>query len=479
MASQATARPAPRLDRAVVVLAGFLPALACVALLAALLLVVAPATVVSDTWLDLVSAREIVEHGLPHHDHLTVLGQGRTWTDQQWLGQLALYAGWKVGGLSAVVALGIGLVLLSYGLAVGVHARRGADPVLLTLLFVLVVAADPWALQVRTQSMGILGFVLICLLLLSDPEAARYRTLLVLPILAVWANVHGSVVLGAGVVVAYGVVATVKGAGARALPYVLAAPLCVFLSPYFLSLLDYYRLMLVDPPFRGLVVEWRPAGLSPAFAGFYVLVALVTAVVIRFRRRYELFEVVLLAITAAAAFAAVRNIVWFALAALLVLPRHLRLGRALEERPAGVLAGALAVAVLAMLAVAAARPPGYYSARGLTGTAVAAASEAVDRSPGPVYADDEHADWLLWSVPATRGRVAYDSRLEILRRQDLARLATVADGRGDYGRVLDRYALAVVSPRLGRAFTRIHWGRILFRDRTTSILRRSSAHARQ
>ena len=35
----------------------------------------APDTVVGDTWMSLVSGREIVDHGLPHVDHLTVFGE--------------------------------------------------------------------------------------------------------------------------------------------------------------------------------------------------------------------------------------------------------------------------------------------------------------------------------------------------------------------------------------------------------------------
>ena len=47
-----------------------------------LLSVFAPAIVVGDTWLTLMAGREVVENGLPQTEHLTVLGEGRTWTDQ-------------------------------------------------------------------------------------------------------------------------------------------------------------------------------------------------------------------------------------------------------------------------------------------------------------------------------------------------------------------------------------------------------------
>ena len=47
-----------------------------------------PSHVASDTWMTFAFGREIVHNGLPHHDVLTVWAHGRTWIDQQWLGQL-------------------------------------------------------------------------------------------------------------------------------------------------------------------------------------------------------------------------------------------------------------------------------------------------------------------------------------------------------------------------------------------------------
>ena len=57
-----------------------------------LLSVFAPSIVVGDTWLTLMAGREVVEHGLPDTEHLTILGEGSTWTDQQWLAQIVFYA---------------------------------------------------------------------------------------------------------------------------------------------------------------------------------------------------------------------------------------------------------------------------------------------------------------------------------------------------------------------------------------------------
>jgi hypothetical protein len=55
-----------------------------------------------DSWLELVTGRAVWQNGIPHHETLTVISLGHTWTDQQWLSQLASYALFLVGGLGLV-----------------------------------------------------------------------------------------------------------------------------------------------------------------------------------------------------------------------------------------------------------------------------------------------------------------------------------------------------------------------------------------
>src|SRR6266571_5792002 len=39
--------------------------------------------VTADSWLNVLGGREIVQHGLPHHDQLAIVSHGRPWVDQQ------------------------------------------------------------------------------------------------------------------------------------------------------------------------------------------------------------------------------------------------------------------------------------------------------------------------------------------------------------------------------------------------------------
>ena len=71
------------------------------AMLLVALLQLLPQQLQADSWLTLVSGREIVEHGLPSVDSLATWTQGSPWVDQQWLAQVILYGLTVAGGSEA------------------------------------------------------------------------------------------------------------------------------------------------------------------------------------------------------------------------------------------------------------------------------------------------------------------------------------------------------------------------------------------
>ena len=91
-----------------------------------LLSVFGPSLVVGDTWLTLMAGRQVVEHGLPSTETITLLGQGATWTDQQWLAQVVFYGAHGLAGMRAVVLLDILLVLLALTFATATARTSGA-----------------------------------------------------------------------------------------------------------------------------------------------------------------------------------------------------------------------------------------------------------------------------------------------------------------------------------------------------------------
>jgi hypothetical protein len=256
-----------------------------------LLSVFGPSLVVGDTWLTLMAGREIVDHGLPSIEHVTLLGEGATWTDQQWLAQLVFYGAHALAGTKLVVVLDVVLVLLALSLAAATARSIGASSCSTFVIGLLAVLAGPWGWTIRAQSAALPLFAGVLWLLVDGyRNGIRRRTLLVLPLLVLWANLHGSVVLGAGLTVLLALAVLVRDRGAAPLVpavFLVAAPLCVLATPYGWDIVAYYKLMLVDAPFADILREWQWSSPSGTTALFYVLaaVAVVLVALPRCRRR--------------------------------------------------------------------------------------------------------------------------------------------------------------------------------------------------
>jgi hypothetical protein len=200
-------------------------------------------------------------------------------------------------------------------------------------------------------------------------------------------------------------------------------------------------------------VEWTAPTPRPITALFYLLAFLTVWSLGRWGRRLSRFECLSLLVTLASALTATRNIVWFGLAALVLLPVLLdetRISTATGALPA--VRRALSLTALAGLAVTlvivAAKPAGWYDH--LWPNDARAAVSTATREPGTrVFASDKYADWLLWQNPKLAGRVAFDIRFELNSRAQIKRLSDYfgrvgptwqAAARGYQVIVLDRNA---------------------------------------
>jgi hypothetical protein len=393
--------------------------LAALLVVAALVLATLPYQLAQDGWLSLVAGREVAAAGLPHTDELTALGGGRPWIDQQWLAHLALYGATRLGGIGLLLALHALVLVGTFALAALAGRRLGGAPAVVALLVVGAAAAAPWAWQVRAQTLALPLAVALLWLLAEDRRRPSPRVLLVLPLLALWANVHGSVLLGAGLVAVAGVLAALhRRPESLAL---LAAPATALASPYGLDLVDYYRRMLGDRTTTQYVVEWQPSAPGAFTAVFYV-VAVVALVAVA--RRGTAFDRIAVGLLVLAGASAIRNVVWVALAALVLVPRLLARGDAPAGRP--MRAFALVTAAVAVAAAGWATTSSDRVERLWPREAAAAAGAA----QGLVFSDERFADWLLWEEPGLRGRVVLDARFELYRGSELEAVHDLYGGRG-------------------------------------------------
>jgi hypothetical protein len=404
----------------------------------ALILCLRPATHIrSDTWLALVAGRIVSKDWLPHHDGLTVWADGKSWIDQQWLGQLLFYWIHAAGGLRLLLFVHVLLLVLAVALAFAFARRTGGSSRSVAVVgIVALLVALPNSVA-RTQTFAYVLFVGLLWLLAVEFATPRRRVLLVLPLLVVWANVHGSAVLGAGLVAVWAAAHVIRlGAGGgreawlargRAGALAVAAFVCLLVSPYGLGVVGYYRDVLGAGALRDLVTEWGPATVTGQPL-FFVLAVASIWLVARNPRALNLFEHLALLCLLFAGLAVIRNAVWFALVAAMVVPRALDevwpLGDAPLRRRVNVAVslGALAV-VVGSLAIAAGRPQGSYVRDYPAEAAKAIAGIAAGDPSVRVFANERFADWVLWKTPSLEGHVAFDARFELLAPAQLRTIA--------------------------------------------------------
>jgi hypothetical protein len=435
---------------------------------------------VVDGWMALVSGRWIVQHGLPSHDALTVWGRGHRWIDQQWLAQLGFYGLWRLGGIK--LALLIHALLVTSGLAgAALFARtRGATARSVTWIAIpVLIAYYPVASVMRPQSFAFPLFAAVLWLVLADARQPSRRVFLTLPLLVLWTNLHGSVVLGAALVSLDGLIGMVqqRRPSGRGLALLLAPWACVFASPYGPHLPAYYEKILVGGDFKHFVTEWAPTTLSAQTAAVYLIVLGGLWLLGRAGRETPLLDQLAFALTSVLAFEAVRNTAWIGLVALAVLPPLVDRLRSPAVEPAR-LNRILSIVILATLVIAiagvAAKSTSWFTSD--FPTAAAKATSAAAGPQGKVFASSPFADWLLWSRPELTGRVAYDARFELYSAAQLQRIAGFQNRVGDWLKTTRGYNVFVLDPRhdhaLEQSLLRDLPARVAFSSPQVVVLRR-------
>ena len=451
------------------------------------LLIFPPALIVNDSWLNLMAGREVVENGLPSRDEITVYGLGATWTDQQWLAQVFMYGVYSLGGFALLSIVTCAFVTGAFGLAAAASRSLGAGPRAIWLLFlpVLISAAIGWT--IRAQMLALPLYTGLLWLLATEARSPTRRVWLAFPLLVIWANVHGSVVLGALLVMLLGAYELTRSRGTtwlRSIALVVLAPLAILATPYGpLETVRYYHLLLVDPPFAGRVTEWSwPAPSWKLYiVGFYLLVAMTIPFVIRGRRQLTTFDLGVLVITFVGALTAVRGIPWFAFACMVFVP--VAIGQRLESKTPGeprrglnlAIATGLTVALLAVAGSLFTHDDAWFEEYWPSEPVEAVRGEL--RAGDRVFAPDRFSDWMLYKIPELRGRVAYDVRFELYDREFYDRLQNYnfEDG-ASWKSFADGYRIVIVDETRSQSqsadFLKEPGARVIYEDDEITVVAR-------
>jgi hypothetical protein len=370
----------------------------------------------SDTWLTLLGGREIGQHGIPHGDALAIVTHGREWVDQQWLGQVLIWQIHRVGGMALVSVVAMVLLLSPIALAMRIARRRGASVPAIAPFAAVPILAFGAFLRVEIFSRAL--FVPLLALLAAESRSRSRRVWLAFPLLVVWANLHGAVVVGAGLVALLGACELVKRRTVRGFALLVLPWACLFATPYGLATIGYYHSTIGNPVFHQAISEWMPPTF-PSPGGLTLGVLGVAALFLVTRRHRELsgFEKGALAFTLVGALLANRSIPWFAYACLAFLPALV------DDQPAarrrrrrlaiGVAVTCAAGGVAGILATAAA-PESRLTVHWHPG-AVAAVERVMRSDPhARIFPSYDIGDWLLYEDPSLKGRIAFDGRWEVL-----------------------------------------------------------------
>lgn len=390
----------------------------------------------------LVGGRWIAQHGIPHVDHLTVAGMGRRWIDQQWLAQWTMYELWNIGGYALLAIVAAALVASAFGILAFVLHERGAQPRRVLTWTTLAFAASLPDVAVRAQDFAYPLFALLCLVLLREPTSRR--RIVALALLVLWANLHGSVLVGSLLA------AATFARRLRDLPWAAAALAAPLATPYGASIIHYYASVLGNPALQRFASEWKPATADPLAAiGFFALVLSLAYVLVAATRRGVRPAAPLTVVTAllvAGGFAELRWETWAAFAGAILAVDVLNAcdpapPSSWRMRPAALVVAAASAAGVALLAAQSSSRFEQTPPR----RALAAAARYAGAHPGArVLADDVSSDALLWMSPELQGRVGFDDRLEVYPRAAVDAWADVIRGTRP---PLPGYAVLVASAR--------------------------------
>jgi hypothetical protein len=234
------------------------------------------------------------------------------WVNVPVLGELVFHALQVVGGdrgllLAQLVATAAALTLL----AVGMRAYGAPDAASALVLMLVFFAAAPSFIIVRAQLFSLVLFCAALLLLRAEARTPSRRVWLLVPLIAIWANLHGAVLVGLAIAAAYLVLDRLRREPAVAVSVLAACCGALFITPAFAKSGSYYLGVLQSEAAQRGEGMWAPLSLHRPFDVLFVLLA-IPLLVFAYRSGLRIWEFVCVAAFAAMTLQAGRNAIWLA-----------------------------------------------------------------------------------------------------------------------------------------------------------------------
>lgn len=300
-----------------------------------------------------------------------------------------------------IVAVGSAFAILAW------DARRSGAGELEGSLALLIAAIGslPVLLVVRSQLFSVLLFPVLIALLRAEARAPSRRIWLLVPLVALWSNLHGAVLVGLAVAAAYLIFNRARSQPLVAGGVLVASAVAVCATPALVHTPEYYYGLLRNEAARRGEGLWAPLSLTSGF-DLLLIVTAVVLLVLALRARPALWELVALAGLALLTVKTARSGAWLLFVAAAPAARSLRFDPSRDDRRGSVFVLAIA-AVLVLVGVVRGPLP--------SGAGKSLLAEAIGRAAGnPILADAIPAE----QVAAARARVWMSNPIDAFSSHD-------------------------------------------------------------
>jgi hypothetical protein len=220
-----------------------------------------------DTYWHIASGQWILQHDVvPHVDPFSSTAAGMPWVAHEWLSELLMALVFNVGGWTGLTLL-IAAVLATTLWLIAHYLSHWLDQPAALVTTVLAGGSIMPSLLARPHIVALVPLVLWCTGLLRAREQQRAPSWQLLPLFVIWANLHGSFVLGLVLAGGFALEAIVEAEGNRVqvlrrwflfMAAALAASMCTPFGWHSLV----YPFQLMQPEVTNAIQEWQPVDFS-------------------------------------------------------------------------------------------------------------------------------------------------------------------------------------------------------------------------
>ncbi len=428
-----------------------------------------------DFWWHLRAGQEIVTSGsIPTVDTFSYTMAGTPYDNYAafWLMEVLYYLIFKLGGPALIILLNTTMITLAYGAVLYLCWAESRSWRLAAgaTFFAIALGFDNW--NVRPQSVSFLAGSVILTTIYRYRVRPRTWLLALAPFsILVWANAHGSFVIGLIMLAAWAADEAMalfrkkpQGTGRDKARSFLAAVLTLavssgvpLLNPRGFGIFGYVVNLSSNPVIKTMVAEWAAPTFADRHGAIFLVCLLLTSTLLAVSpKRPSFFQILTYLGFGMLALKTSRAIVWFGIVMAPIVAAHLRALIGTNQASQGTIAGregvqflnwifAGIIAALVILSLPWFKqllPLPTKKAGLVSSETPVAATEFLlrHRLPGPVFNDQVFGSYLIWAAhPAYQ--VFIDTRLELYPMTIWHDYFTISSGQAGWQEALDRYGI--------------------------------------